>query len=135
MAYESQLVNLFIFIRYSGLLLIVTLKLVMHTKYWSIFLFWSILLTTVVPYIGYMWLSNYKAILTDHILGTNMILWHNWKSLFFIIFCACLILLIDGVVITLDFHYGDYANKMRLAVAMDQGFNKNYLKSINLPIS
>lgn len=136
MADEPQLVLFLLFSsRYSGLLLIVTFKLVMRTKYWSWFLFLSILLTTLLPYIGYMWFSNYKAILTDHILGTSIILWHNWKSLFFILFCACLILIIDGAAVSIDFDYGGYANKMRLAVFMDQGHNRNYLKALDLPIT
>ena len=76
----------------------------------------SILFVSIGLYIAYMWFSNYKAILSDHILGTTMIMWHTYKSLFFQIFCACLILLIDGVAVTIDFHYGSYASKMRLVV-------------------
>jgi len=99
-------------------LLIVTLKLATHTKYWSWVLVLSILVTTIGLYIAYMWFSNYKAILSDHILGTNIVMWTNLKSLFFLIFCCSLILLIDGVVVTIDFHYGNYASKMRLAVSL-----------------
>ena len=112
-----------------------TLKLATHTKYWSWVLVLSILITTIGLYIAYMWFSNYKVILSDHILGTNVIMWQNWKSFFFLIYCGCLILVIDGVVVTVDFHYGEYASKMRLAVAMEQDLNKDYLKSLNLPIS
>jgi hypothetical protein len=113
--------NLYVFYfinRFSGLLLIVTLKLATHTKYWSWVLVLSILVTTIGLYIAYMWFSNYKAILSDHILGTNIVMWRNIKSLFFLIFCCSLVLLIDGVVVTIDFHYGNYASKMRLAVSL-----------------
>ena len=43
--------------------------------------------------------------------------------------------MIDGVAVTIDFHFGEYASKMRLAVFNEQELNKNYLKSLNLPIS
>jgi len=97
-------------------MIIVTLKLVTHTKYWSWLLFFSIIIVSIGFYIAYMWLSNYKAILSDHILGATMTMWHNWKTLFYQIFCVCIILLIDGAAVAVDFHYGSYASKMRLAV-------------------
>lgn len=112
-----------------------TIKLATHTKYWSWILVISIVVTTFGLYISYMWFSNYKAILSDHILGTAMVMWHNLKSLLYQIFCVCVILIIDGLVVTVDFHYGEYASKMRLAVFKEQELNKNYLKSLNLPLS
>lgn len=78
-------------------------------------LIFSIVVVSLGLYVAYMWFSNYKAILSDHILGTAIVMWQNVKSLFFQIFCICLILLIDGVTVTIDFHYGSYASKMRLA--------------------
>jgi hypothetical protein len=118
MADEFELVSFLPCFRYSGLLLIVTLKLAAHTKFWSWVLVLSILITTFGLYISYMWFSNYKAILSDHILGTTMVMWKNIKSLFFLIFCCCLIMVIDGILVTIDFHFGEYASKMRLAVIL-----------------
>ena len=97
-------------------MIIVTLKLVMRTKYWTFTLVFSIVVVSIGLYIAYMWFSNYIALLSDHILGTTIIMWNTYKSLFFQIFCACLILLIDGAAVTVDFHYGSYASKMRLVV-------------------
>lgn len=100
--------------------MIVTVKLATHTKYWSWVLVLSIVVTTFGFYIGYMWFSNYKAILSDHILGTAKVMWGDIKSLLYQIFCVCVILIIDGVVVTIDFQYGEYASKMRLAVYKEQ---------------
>lgn len=102
---------------FTGLMIIVTFKLVTHTKYWSWILVVSILFVSIGLYIAYMWFSNYIAILSGHILGTVWVMWRTWKSLFLQIFCACLILVIDGIVVTLDFHFGSYASKMRLAAS------------------
>jgi hypothetical protein len=101
-------------------MIVVTLKLVLHTKYWSLLLVISILFVSIGLYIAYMWFSNYVAILSNNILGTNMILWHNYKSLFYQIFCLCLILFIDGIIVTINFDFGSYASKMRLAVSNEQ---------------
>lgn len=103
--------------RFTGLLIIVTLKLVTHTKYWSLMLVVSILVVSIGLYVAYMWFSNYKAILSNHILGTAGVMWQDLKSFLFQIFCICSILLVDGVTFTIDFHYGSYASKMRLAVS------------------
>jgi len=107
---------LFFLIRFTGLMMVVTLKLATHTKFWSIALVVSILLFSLGFYIGYMWISNSVVIITDNMLGTPVIAWTSGIAYFFVIFCCCLILLLDGVLITIDFHYGEYASKMRKAI-------------------
>jgi flagellar biosynthesis protein FlhB len=97
-------------------MMVVTLKLVTHTKFWPVLLILSIVLFSLGFYIGYMWISNSVVILTDNMLGTPIVAWSSAITYFFVLFCCCFILFLDGVLITIDFHYGKYASKMRKAV-------------------
>ena len=120
-------------------MLIVTIKLLVHTKYWSWYFIFSIIFCSLGLYIGYMWFSNYKAILNNHILGnflimlfnlryfshkllifsflgTVYIMWHNPKTIFYLILCAILIIVVDTVHVAVDFYLGGYVSKMRMAI-------------------
>jgi hypothetical protein len=59
-------------------MIIVTLKLVTHTKYWSYILVASIIFVSLGLYIAYMWFSNYIALLQtgEYILGTVSVMWN-----------------------------------------------------------
>ena len=59
-------------------MIIVTLKLVAHTKYWSYILVFSIIFVSLGLYIAYMWFSNYIALLRtgEYILGTVSVMWN-----------------------------------------------------------
>lgn len=58
---------------FSAAIVVVTFKLSTHTKFWSIFLFIAVSILSLVLYVAYMWISNYK--LSHHIVGTTFIAW------------------------------------------------------------
>jgi hypothetical protein len=98
-------------------MMVVTLKLITHTKSWPVILIISILFFSLGFYVGYMWISNSIVFLTDNMIGAPKMAWSSGLIYFFVVFCCCLILILDGISITIDFHYGQYASKMRRAVA------------------
>ena len=53
---DFWLVSLTIF---SSVILVVTFKLATHTRFWSILLLLSIIITSIGFYILHMWISNY----------------------------------------------------------------------------
>lgn len=96
---------------YSSVILVVTFKLATHTRFWSIFLFLTIVLMSLGIYLIYMWISNYA--LSDNVEGTTYMAWTSAECYFVVIFCICLVLFVDGVVVFMDFKSGSYASKMR----------------------
>jgi hypothetical protein len=90
---------------------VVTFKLATHTRFWSFCLIFSILVTSLGFYAAYTWISNY--FLSPNIQGTAYIGWTTPETYLVVIFCICLILFVDGVVVFVDFRRGSYASKMR----------------------
>lgn len=87
-------------------MIVVTLKLVTHTKYWPFILPLSIIVFSLGFYIAYMCISNNVKILTDTMLRTPIMTWNCALPYFFVLFCCCIILLLDGVLITIDYYNG-----------------------------
>jgi hypothetical protein len=44
---------------YSAVILINNLKLAMHVRHWTTLLILSMILTSFMPYLGFVWLTNY----------------------------------------------------------------------------
>lgn len=86
---------------YSSVILVVTFKLATHTKFWSMILFTTFIFTSLVPYVAYMWLSNYR--ITENVEGTAYVAWTSAKCYFTVLFCTCMVLFIDGMVVFTDF--------------------------------
>lgn len=96
---------------YSAVVLVVTFKLSTHTRFWSIMLFFAIIFLSLGLYVAYMWISNY--VLSDYVEGTAFIAWTSIETYFVVLFCVCLVLFVDGIVVFLDFRRGSSASKMR----------------------
>lgn len=96
---------------FSAVILVVTFKLATHTKFWSVFVFIAVSLLSLAFYISYMWLSNYA--LSEHLVGTTYIAWTTAETYFVVIFCTVFVLMIDGIVLSIDFDRGGYISKMR----------------------
>lgn len=109
---------------YSSVILVVTFKLSTHTRFWSIILFITITLLSLGLYVIYMWISNY--VLSDHIEGTTYVAWTSAECYFVVLFCICLVLFVDGLVVFLDFRRGSYASKMREIVYQEQINNRKF---------
>lgn len=59
--------------RFSSVIMVVTMKLASHTKFWSTLLVVSILVISLGLYVAYMWVSNF--LLSDNIKGTSLVAW------------------------------------------------------------
>ena len=94
--------------------MMVTFKLSTHTKFWSGYLFFFIIVTSVGLYIAYVWLSNWTF--TAYMQRTPYMFWTTGDCYFIMVFCICLVLIIDGGVISIDFVRGGYASKMRVII-------------------
>jgi hypothetical protein len=80
-----------------------------------------------------MWLSNYY--LSPEIEGTAFTAWTSGDTYFVVLFCICFVLVIDGVVVFIDFRRGGYASKMREIISMDQINNRYFYDKISLFIT
>lgn len=91
----------------------VTFKLSTHTKFWSVILFISIIVLSLGLYIGYMWFSNYYLPTYMYVTYTASMFYGIGLTYFIVLFSICLVLFIDGFVLSVDFKRGGYASKMR----------------------
>jgi signal transduction histidine kinase len=114
-------------------ILVVTFKLATHTRFWSVILFITITFLSLGFYVIYMWISNYA--LSDYVEGTAFIAWTSIETYFIVLFCICLILFIDGVVVFMDFRKGSYASKMREIVHQEQINNRLYYDEVSVTLT
>lgn len=80
-----------------------------------------------------MWISNYA--LSSAIQGTTYVAWTTGETYFLVLFCICLILLVDGVIVFIDFRRGSYASKMREVLYNDQINNRHFYDKLSLFIT
>lgn len=110
-----------------------TLKLATHTRFWSGCLIFSILFLSLGMYVSYMWISNY--FLSSSINGTSYMAWTTGDVYFVVLFCICMILVVDGVIVFIDFRRGSYASKMRVVLYSDQINNRFFYDKMSLFIT
>ena len=91
--------------------MVVTFKLSTHTKFWSVLLFVCIVILSLGLYVAYMWISNYYF--SDYLKGSVLPYYQNAETYFMVLFCSCVVLVIDGVVLSVDFERGGYASRIR----------------------
>ena len=111
----------------------VTFKLATHTRFWSVCYLLSILITSLGFFALYTWISNYA--LSPPIEGTAYIGWTTGEAYLVVLFCVCMVLALDGVVVFIDFRRGSQASKMRDVVRQEQINNKYYYDQISLYIT
>lgn len=107
---QSYNVILFLF-SFTSVIFVVTFKLATHTKFWSVMLVVVILFFSLALYIAYMWISN--VAFSQYLTGTVSIFFTRAETYFVVIFCCCLVLMIDGSVLSIDFNRGGYGSRMR----------------------
>lgn len=112
----------------------VTFKLATHTRFWSGCLIFSIVILSLALYVAYMWISN-ETLSNYMFLGVNETAWRTAETYLVVVFCTCLILGVDGVVVFVDFRRGSIASKMREVASQDQLNNRFYYDQISLYIT
>lgn len=95
-------------------MMLVTFKLSTHSKIWSFLLLFIILLSLGL-YVAYMWISNYYF--SDYVTGNTFMFFTSGETYFIVLFCICLVLAIDGVVLSLDSEHADVVSKLRNIVS------------------
>ena len=98
--------------------MIVSLKLATHTKFMSKLLLFSLLFLAIGIYVAYMWISSVFP--TSGINNTTMMFFTSAETYFVVIYGMCLILLIDGFIISLDYDNSGVIKKLRDIVAEDK---------------
>lgn len=90
------------------------MKLSTHTRFWSVILFLSIVVLSLGLYVAYMWVSDTSfSIYVQH----SMLISYTTGNVYLVvIFCCCLVVCIDGYVVTVDFNRSRYASKMRIII-------------------
>ena len=112
----------------------VTFKLATHTRFWSACLVFSILVLSLALYVGYMWLSD-SYLSGFQFYGVNETAWTTAETYLVVLFCVCMILCVDGVVVFVDFRRGSVASKMREVERKDQINNRFFYDQVSLYIT
>jgi hypothetical protein len=98
---------------FTAVIFVVTFKLSSHTKFWSVLLFISILFLSLGLYVAYMWVSNSLLTMYTWVSFTPAIYYTTGETYFILLFSVCLVLFIDGAVLSVDFERGGYSSRMR----------------------
>lgn len=80
-----------------------------------------------------MWISNY--VFSNYVEGVAYVAWTSAECYFIVLFCVCMILLVDGVVVWLDFKRGAVASKMREIVKQEQINNRQFYDQVSVSIT
>ena len=80
-----------------------------------------------------MWISNY--LFSDYIKGTVSMAWATGETYLTVLFCICLILFVDGIVVHIDFMRGGYSSKMREVVEAEKEESRSFYDHISLKIT
>jgi len=99
-------------------MLVVTFKLSTHTKFWSLMLFFVIIVLSLGLYVAYMWISNYHF--SPYVLGTTWMFYTTGETYFLVLFCTCVVLFLDGFVLSLDMEYSGLVSKMRRIIQTEK---------------
>jgi hypothetical protein len=65
-----------------------------------------------------MWISNYY--LSDYVNNTVMMFYTSGETYFVVLFGVCFVLIIDGIVLSIDFDRGNYISKMRKIIEAEK---------------
>ena len=102
--------------------MVVTFKLSTHTKFWSVLLFVCIVVPSLGLYVAYMWISNYNF--SDYLRGSVRPFYENGETYFLVLFSSCVVRLVDGLVLSIDFERGGYASRIRRLIQQEQEHNR-----------
>jgi len=92
-------------------MMVVTFKLSTHTKFWSFLFLFIIVVLSLGLYVAYMWISNYYF--SPYVLDTTWMFYTSGQTYFIVLFCICVVLFFDGMVLSLDMDYSGLITKMR----------------------
>jgi hypothetical protein len=118
----------FFLLRFSSIILVVSFKIATHTRFWSWLMFVSLLCLSICLYVAYMWISN---VLTG-VKGTVTMVYSTLECYLCVLFCVAVLLIIDGLLIFLEFWKGGYASKMRRVISDDRISNKSFYDQLSL---
>lgn len=108
------------------MILVATFKLATHTKFWSVLLVVFIVFFSLGLYFAYMWVSNYYF--STYVTGTVSAYFSSGETYFMVIFSCCLVLLVDGSVVSIDFNRGGYASRMRRLIESEREYNRKHFE-------
>lgn len=58
-----------------------------------------------------MWFSNFYF--SDYVEGTVYMAWTSAQPYFMVLLCTCVVLFLDGIILSIDFDRGGYISRMR----------------------
>jgi phospholipid-transporting ATPase len=111
---------------------VVTFKLSSHTKFWSVLLFISILFLSLGLYVAYMWISNFYLVDYTWVSNTASTYFTTGQTYFILLFGVCLVLFIDGLVLSVDFERGGYSSRMRNLIKSEQEHAKERYREFSI---
>lgn len=80
-----------------------------------------------------MWISNY--VFSDNVEGVTFIAWTSADCYFIVLFCVCMILFVDGVVVFIDFKKGGLTSRLREIIHKEKANNLEFFDKMNVTIT
>lgn len=114
------------------MIFVVTFKLSSHTKFWSVLLFFSIVFLSLGLYVAYMWISNSYLVNYTWVSNTAATYYTTGETYFILLFSVCLVLFIDGLVLSIDFDRGGYSSRMRKLIKSEQEHTRERYKEFSI---
>jgi hypothetical protein len=67
-----------------------------------------------------MWISNYYLVMYTWVSNTAYTYFTTGETYFILLFSVCLVLFVDGLVLSVDFERGGYSSRMRKLIQSEQ---------------
>ena len=86
---------------FSAIIIISNMKLAMHVKHWTRLLIFSMIFTSFVPYIGFLWVTNF--VIARYVQRTAIMAFKCGLTYFVVIYVTILMMLITSNLIYISF--------------------------------
>ena len=102
---------------FTAIIIIVTIKLCMQVQHWTKLLFFCIIVLSIIPYVGFMWVVNFYF--NRPIQRILIVCFTNAKAYLTVIALSIILIGINGIFVYVRFHSHRILKKMKIAIEED----------------
>ena len=99
---------------YTAVIMLDTIKLSIQVRHWTVLLFISILFLSLGPYLGFIWILNFRF--RRPVQGVLHLYFSSIKTYFVILLLIMILLAINGIMIYIRFHSNRILKHMTIAL-------------------
>lgn len=102
---------------FSSNIIIDTIKLCMQVNHWTKLLFFTIIVLSIVPYVGFMWVVNYYF--SRPVQKVLVVCFSSAKAYFTVVALTIILIGFNGIFVYFRFHSHRILKKMKIAIEED----------------